>query len=89
MSIIDRNRCPHRRLLPPRSSAMRLGDLPIIPIIILAIIALMAIFANLLAPHNPEVGSLTARFHPPVWQTGGTTNTCSAPTSWAATCCRG
>ena len=33
----------------------------------------MAIFANVLAPHNPEIGSLTARFKPPFWQTGGST----------------
>jgi peptide/nickel transport system permease protein len=57
--------------LPPRVSRMRLGDLPLIPIVILATIALTAIFANVLAPHNPEVGSLTARFRPPFWQTGG------------------
>src|ERR1700756_4126105 len=60
--------------LPPRASAMRFGDLPVIPIIILAIIAFTAIFANVLAPHNPEVGSLTARFRPPFWQAGGTTD---------------
>ncbi len=57
--------------LPPRSSAMRLGDMPLIPITILAVIALTAIFADVLAPHNPEVGSLTARFRPPFWQAGG------------------
>jgi peptide/nickel transport system permease protein len=58
--------------LPSRSYARRLGDLPLIPIIILAVIALVAIFADVLAPHNPEVGSLTARFKPPFWQAGGT-----------------
>jgi peptide/nickel transport system permease protein len=58
--------------LPPRSSTRRLGDLPLIPILILAVITFLAVFANLLAPHDPEVGSLTARFRPPVWQTGGT-----------------
>jgi peptide/nickel transport system permease protein len=58
--------------LPRRASAWRLGDLPLIPIIILSVIAFMAIFANVLAPHDPEVGSLTARFKPPFWQTGGT-----------------
>ncbi len=58
--------------LPPRARAIRLGDLPLIPIAILAIIAFMAIFADVLAPHNPEVGSLTARFKPPFWQAGGT-----------------
>jgi peptide/nickel transport system permease protein len=44
----------------------------VIPIAILTVIALTAILADLLAPHNPEVGSLTARFRPPVWQAGGT-----------------
>ena len=59
--------------MPPRSAAVRLGDFPLIPVIILGVIAFMAIFADLLAPHNPEVGSLTARFHPPFWQAGGST----------------
>jgi hypothetical protein len=63
-------------VLPPsvstRTAAGRLGDLPMIPIIILAVIAFMAIFADVLAPHNPEVGALTARFKPPFWQAGGT-----------------
>ena len=65
--------------LPPRSpsrislrlSFLRLKDFPLIPALILSGIAFVAIFANLLAPHNPEIGSLTARFRPPVWQTGG------------------
>ncbi len=59
---------------PPRVAAIRgirLGDYPIIPIAILVSIALIAVFANQLAPHNPEIGSLTARFKPPFWQTGG------------------
>jgi len=63
--------------LPPRSrsrpAALRLGDFPLIPVLILGCIALVAIFANLLAPHNPEIGSLAARFKPPFWQTGGST----------------
>jgi peptide/nickel transport system permease protein len=62
--------------LPPRSpsrlAALRLGrDFPLIPALILGVIAFVAIFANVLAPHNPEIGSLSARFRPPVWQTGG------------------
>jgi peptide/nickel transport system permease protein len=57
--------------LPRRRVAIRLSGLPLIPIAILVIISFLAIFANVLAPHNPEVGSLTARFRPPVWQTGG------------------
>jgi len=56
----------------PRARASRLGDIPVIPFAILAVIAFMAIFADVLAPHNPEVGALTARFKPPFWQTGGT-----------------
>jgi peptide/nickel transport system permease protein len=50
-----------------------LGDFPLIPTLILVVIGLVAIFANVLAPHNPEVGSLVARFKPPFWQTGGST----------------
>src|SRR6266404_3663575 len=60
----------------PRFAAIRrvrLGDYPVIPILILAGIALVAVFANQLAPHNPEIGSLTARFKPPFWVHGGST----------------
>jgi peptide/nickel transport system permease protein len=63
--------------LPPRApsrfASLRLGEFPLIPALILGVVAFVAIFANLLAPHNPEIGSLTARFRPPVWQTGGST----------------
>ena len=38
-----------------------------------ASIAFVAIFANVLAPHNPEIGSLRRRFQPPFWQAGGST----------------
>src|SRR6266849_119373 len=58
---------------PSRLATIRLGDFPLIPALILLGIAFVAIFANLLAPHNPEIGSLTARFRPPFWQTGGST----------------
>ena len=60
--------------LPPQLTpaiATRRSDFPMIPIIILGVIAFTALFANFLAPHNPEVGSLTARFRPPFWQQGG------------------
>src|SRR5690348_10165725 len=50
---------------------LRLSGFPLIPTAILLGIAFVAIFANQLAPHNPEVGSLTARFKPPFWQHGG------------------
>jgi peptide/nickel transport system permease protein len=58
---------------PSRLAAIRLGDFPVIPVLILLSITFVAIFANLLAPHNPEIGSLTVRFRPPFWQTGGST----------------
>ena len=58
---------------PSRLAGMRLGNFPVIPAVILLGIAFVAIFANWLAPHNPEIGSLTARFRPPFWQTGGST----------------
>ncbi len=31
----------------------------------------MAVFANVLAPYDPEVGNLGDRFRPPFWQQGG------------------
>jgi peptide/nickel transport system permease protein len=52
---------------------LRIGDYPVIPLFILGVITLLAIFANELAPHNPEVGILTARFKPPFWVIGGST----------------
>jgi peptide/nickel transport system permease protein len=58
---------------PRRFGTLWLGDFPLIPALILGVVAFVAIFANLLAPHNPEIGSLTARFRPPFWQTGGST----------------
>src|ERR1700731_4153464 len=64
-------------ILPPRFRwrrvSLRLGGFPLIPTLILVSVGLVAIFANVLAPHNPEVGSLAVRFRPPFWQTGGST----------------
>jgi peptide/nickel transport system permease protein len=60
---------------PSRFAALRrfrLGDFPLLPVVILGTIAFVAIFAEYLAPHNPEVGMLTARFKPPFWMRGGT-----------------
>src|SRR5665213_4626729 len=51
--------------------AIRISEVPAIPTLILVVIVLVAIFANQLAPHNPEIGNLTARFKPPFWQAGG------------------
>src|SRR5690348_1428765 len=63
-------------VLPPhfrrRRVSLLLGDFPLIPSLILVSVGLVAIFANVLAPHDPEIGSLAARFRPPFWQTGGT-----------------
>ena len=57
--------------LPSRSVFVGLEGFPFVPTLILAAIALMAVFANLLAPYDPEIGSLAARFRPPAWQAGG------------------
>ena len=62
-------------LPPPEPATARatwLGGFPVIPTFILLAIALVAVFADQLAPHNPEIGSLVVRFKPPFWQTGGT-----------------
>ena len=58
-------------LLPSRSDSVWLEGFPLIPVLILAGITLLAIFAEVLAPHDPEIGKLAARFHPPAWQAGG------------------
>jgi peptide/nickel transport system permease protein len=58
---------------PARFDVIRLEDFPLIPVLILVGLVLMAVFANVLAPHDPEVGKLAARFRPPAWAAGGTT----------------
>jgi peptide/nickel transport system permease protein len=57
--------------LPSRPEVMRLEGFPLIPVLILVGIAVVAIFAEMLAPHDPEIGKLAARFKPPAWQAGG------------------
>ena len=58
--------------LASRTDVVRgLEGFPLVPMAILAAIALVAIFANVLAPYDPEIGTLTARFRPPAWQVGG------------------
>jgi peptide/nickel transport system permease protein len=52
-------------------SAIRMKGFPWFPVSILLGIAFLAIFADVIAPHSPEVGSLGARFKPPAWQQGG------------------
>jgi peptide/nickel transport system permease protein len=60
--------------LAARLAAFRMEGFPYIPAVILVTVVLTAIFADVLAPHNPEVGILGDRFRPPAWQTGGSTN---------------
>jgi len=57
---------------PDRPVAFWKGEgFPLIPVLILLTIAFVAIFADLLAPHDPQIGSLARRFRPPAWQHGG------------------
>lgn len=57
---------------PSLSGARRwLEGFPVIPVLILLAIALVAIFADVLAPYDPQVGSLSLRYRPPAWQAGG------------------
>ena len=54
-----------------RFAALRTGGFPVIPTAIIVTVALVAIFADALAPYNPELGTLGDRFRPPAWQAGG------------------
>lgn len=49
----------------------RLEGFPLIPVLILLFIAFVAIFADFLAPYDPQIGSLARRFRPPAWEAGG------------------
>jgi peptide/nickel transport system permease protein len=57
--------------VPWRFPSLRIEGFPWIPAIIIATIALVAVFADFLAPYNPEIGVLGDRFRPPAWQAGG------------------
>ena len=54
-----------------RLASFRSEGFPLIPMSILGGLLFVALFANVLAPHDPEVGSLGERFRPPFWQQGG------------------
>lgn len=54
-----------------RVASFRTEGFPLIPMSILGALLFVAVFADVLAPHDPEVGSLGERFRPPVWQQGG------------------
>ncbi len=55
----------------PSAAFWRLKGFPLIPVLILLFIAFVAVFANVLAPYDPQIGSLAQRFRPPAWQAGG------------------
>ena len=57
--------------LPSRFALARSEGFPVLPTFVLVGIAFVAVFANALAPHDPEIGALAARFRPPAWQAGG------------------
>jgi peptide/nickel transport system permease protein len=57
--------------MPWRIPSLRIEGFPWIPVIIISVIALVAIFADAIAPYNPEIGVLGDRFRPPAWQAGG------------------
>jgi len=57
--------------LASRLAAFRTEGFPTIPIVILLVLVFTASFAEFIAPHNPEVGSLSQRFKPPAWVAGG------------------
>src|SRR2546428_5812066 len=58
---------------PGRLASFRREGWPMVPITILVVLALLAIFADVIAPHDPQVGPLGERFRPPAWQQGGGT----------------
>ena len=55
----------------PRRTTPRLSSYPVVPLAIIAFMVFIAVAADVLAPHNPEVGALAMRFRPPAWQAGG------------------
>ena len=54
-----------------RRVAGKLRGAPLISLGILALLVFTAVFADFLAPHNPEVGNLRLRYRPPAWETRG------------------
>jgi peptide/nickel transport system permease protein len=58
---------------PSRLASIRIEAVAAIPLAILGLLTFTAIFADFIAPHDPQVGMLGARFKPPFWQAGGTT----------------
>src|SRR5215813_5590836 len=54
-----------------RFSALRVGSFPLVPSALLVLIAVVAVLAPVLAPYDPEIGTLGERFRPPAWQAAG------------------
>jgi peptide/nickel transport system permease protein len=54
-----------------RVAAVRGDGFPLFAFSILGVLLFVAVFADVLAPHDPQVGNLGERFRPPVWQQGG------------------
>jgi peptide/nickel transport system permease protein len=54
-----------------RLGALRANGFPVIPAMILGALVGVALFANFLAPSDPEVGTLGDRFKPPAWEAAG------------------
>jgi peptide/nickel transport system permease protein len=54
-----------------RLAALRTGGFPVGAAAILLGFLFVAVFADVLTPGSPEVGSLGERFRPPAWQAGG------------------
>jgi peptide/nickel transport system permease protein len=59
--------------LAGRLAVFRTAGFPYIAAGILVVLAFVAIFADVITPHDPEVGSLGDRFKPPFFQAGGRT----------------
>lgn len=56
-----------------RRVAAKLRGAPLISLGILSLLVFTAVFADFLAPHNPEVGNLRLRYRPPAWEARGST----------------
>ena len=57
--------------LPWRAALFRFEGFPFLSTFVLGGIVLVALFANVLAPYDPELGDLALRYRPPAWQSGG------------------
>lgn len=85
MAVDDRIRAPaaaeEAESTPQRAGGFGVGRIvsearryPVFPILLLLIVLVIpAAFADFIAPHDPKLGSLSAKLLPPVWMEGGTT----------------